>query len=341
MVADEFTWVMSEITTRFQELIGDSSLAAATCHKHINDYYQNIFPIEADVDDLKSFFEQETSCHDNGVYPLAQTDLKLLKPVQCEGSEIEFIVDHEEFFRRYPENENEQFITLPGLAVGAVDTKKVYHTAFRFKISERGYSKDSSEVTLSGDTIPQNKYGAFDFKIDTDGTITVGEASDNATGYDTPALAIEGLNYTDSDSAYMGYITVINTASAGFVPGTTALDAGTVTDTYTDGKWENRQEPKAITVFNNQVYARPKADDIYLLNCPRIIRPAAIDTGAPEDKAWGPAIAGGAAHNYLVVVTRDTKRAEEIAPGVDLLINTIRSKGVEQLTEMHIERSFL
>jgi len=339
MTADEFTWVMSEITTRFQELIGDTSLAAATCHKHINDYYQNIFPIEADVDDLKSFFEQETSSTDSGVYSLAQTDLRLLKPVHCDDSEIDFIIDHEEFFRKYPLNENEQFITAPTLAMGT-DTTKVLYSAFKYKIGSYGYSAASAEITMSGDAIPQSKYGAFDFKIDTDGTITIGEATNNATGYDTAAEAINDLNHTDSDSAYLGYVTVINTAGV-FTPGTSAFDDSGVTATFTDGRWDNRQEPVAITIFNNQVYARPKADDIYLINCPRIIRPSALDTGAPDDKAWGPAIAGGAAYHYLIQITRDITRAEEIKPGVDLAMNVIRGKAVEQLTEMHIERSFL
>jgi len=339
MAADEFTWVMSEIVTRFKALIGDTSVSDEDCHKNINDYFCNLFPIEADVDDLKSFFEQSTSCHDTGIYSLAQTDLKLLEPITCDDTEISFIIDHEEFFRQYPDQE--QYITAPGLAVGVDDTKKVYHADFTYKISERGYSKSSSEVTLSGDTIPQNKYGAFSFKIDTDGTITAAEASDNATGYDTPSEAIEDLAYTDSDSAYLGYLIVISTDSGGFVPGTTALDDSAVTDYYTDGKWEHRQKPEAITIFNNQVYARPKADDIYLIKAPRIIRPSALDEGAPEDKSWGPAIALGAACFYLREITRDKDRLAEIEPGLDTRMSSIRGKQVEQMTEMQIERSFL
>jgi hypothetical protein len=339
MAADEFTWVMSEITTRFQELIGDSSLAAATCHKHINDYYQNIFPEEADVDELKSFYTQATAVSDAGNYALAHTDLKILKPVTCDNTEIRFIVDHEDFFRRYPDDE--QYITAPGLAVGVGDSKKVYHADFDFRVSTYSYSKSSSEVTLSGDTIPQNKYGAFGFKIDAEGTISFDAATNNSTGYDTPADAVDDLDYTDSDTAYMGFITVINTASGGFVPGTTALDASTVTDTYTDGKWEHRAKPEAITIFNQNVYARPKPDDIYQLKAPRLIRPAAIDTGAPENIKWGPAIAAGAALYYLTEITRDMERVLEIKPGFDIRINSIRSHQVDQLTEQPIQRSFL
>lgn len=339
-MADTFSWDMSEITTRFQELIGDQSVAAATCRKHINDYYQHQFPEDADVDDLKSFFSQATSAHDDGDYDLAQTDLKLLKPVTCDDTEIRFIIDHELFFRLYPDQE--QYKTAPGLVIGTSDKAKVKHDDFTYEINGYGYEKSSSEITLSGSTIPQNKYGAFSFKIDTDGTITVAEASDNATGYDTPAKAALGLGYSDSSSAFMGYLIVMSTDSGGFVPGTTDLNDSAVTDYYTDGRFENRQKPEAITVFNNQVYARPKADDIYLIKAPSLIRPAAMeDDGSPEDIKWGPAIALGAAIYYLTEVTRDRERAEQLEPAFDTRMNSIRDKSLSQLTEQEVERSFL
>lgn len=339
MVADEFTWVMSEIVTRFQVLIGDQSLAAATCRKHINDYYQNQFPEDVQVDDLKSFWTQSTAVSDSGEYDLAQTDLKLLQPVTCDKAEIRLIIDHELFFRLYPDLE--QYKTAPGLAIGTSDTTKVKHDDFTYEISGYSYSKSSSEVAFSGlATIPQNKYGAFSLKIDTDGTITIAEASANSTGYDTPTKALLGLAYADSSSAYMGFVTVINTSGT-FVPGTTALGASGVTATYTDGRFENRQKPEAVTIFQNKVYARPKADDIYLLESPRLIRPSALDTGAPPDKKWGPAIALGAAIGYLRELTRDKERADELESRFDLRIDSIRGKSIDQLTEMEIERSFI
>lgn len=339
-MADVFDWDMPDIIDRFEQLIGDSSLGDETCRKHINSYYTEIFPEEAKVDALKSFYTQATSAHDDGDYDLAQTDLKLLKPVFCDEAEIKFIIDHEEFFRRYPDNE--QYKTAPGLAVGSSDTKKVYHDDFTFEINGYAYTKLSSEVALSGDTIPQNKYGAFSFKIDTDGTITVSEASDNATGYDTPAKAALGLGYSDSESAFMGYVIVSSSVSAGFIPGTTVLSATTTTNYYTDGRFENRQKPEAITIFNNQVYARPRADEIYLIKAPRLIRPAAMeDDGSPEDKAWGPAIAIGAAIYYLAEITRNFDRVKELIPALEIRLNTIRSKAINQLTEQEIERSFL
>jgi len=342
-MADEFTWKLSEIREFFLSLIGDSTLDTTIANKWINSYYQDHFPEDADVDELKDFFTQSTSATDSGEYSLAQTDLKILEPVTLDNKEIRFIHDHKEFSRQYPEDE--QYITAPGLAIGTSDTKKVKHSDFSYRISEYSHSKSSSEVSLSGlSTIPQSKYGAFSFKIDEDGTITVTEATLNSTGYDTPAKAIEGLPYSDSDSAYMGFVVVINTSGT-FVPNTTALSASGVTDIYTDGMPEKRMAPEAVTIFNGKLYARPKADDIYQIKAPELIRPDAFadDEAVPEDKKWGPAIALGTAILYMIEVLKlseEDKRIQDLRSAFDYRMGSIRKKQIFQNTDRVIERSF-
>lgn len=337
-----FTWVGSEIVTLFQQMVSEQSLASATCMNWINDYYQNQFPEDAQVPELKSWWTQTMSAVDNGAYSLAQTDLKILRPVYRDGeNEVCFVHDHEKFFTEYPEQE--QYITAPGLAIGTGDTTKVKHDAFSFRISGYGYEKASSEITLSGDTIPQNKYGAFCFKIDSDGDITVGEATNNSTGYDSIKDAVEDLAYSDSDTAYMGFVVVRSTDSGGFVPGTTDLSDSAVTDYYTDGKWESRGAPEAVTIFENKVYARPKANDIYQLKAPRLIRPTALTTGtAPTDKKWGPVLAIGAAIRYLTeymgVMSGD--KLDHLRTLYDNHMTSIRGKQIYQNTDRIIERSF-
>lgn len=341
IMADEFTWNLSEIRTQFLSLIGDSTLAEATANKWINSYYQDHFPEDSDVDELKDWYEQSTSATDSGEYDLEQTDLKILEPVTRNGTEIRFIHDPKKFFRRYPKDE--QYITAPTLAIGVSDTKKVKHSDFIYKISEYSYSKSSSEISLSGlSVIPQSKYGAFAFQIDADGTITVTEATLNSTGYATPTKAIEDLPYSDSDSAYMGFVTVINT-SDDFTPATTELSG--VTATYTDGMPEKRMQPEAVTIYQNKLYARPKANDIFLLEAPELIRPSALsgDDSIPADKKWGPAIALGTAILYLIEVVKlseEDKRVQDLRSAFDYRISSIRKKWIFQNTERVIERAF-
>lgn len=349
MVANVFTWVLSEIVSRFREYTGKSTaydITDAVCEKWINDYYQNNFPEDADVDLLRGWHTQETSAVDNGEYSLSQKILKLKKPVFIgQGgteTEVELIQDRELFFRKYPENE--QYVTAPSLAIGSTYPERVAHSAFKYDIQGWAHTKAASEVAFSGlNTVPQNKYGAFSLKIDSNGTVVIAQATLNSTGYETAAKAINELSKADSDTAYMGFVTVISTDSGGFIPGTTALNDGAVTATYTDGQPGNRMAPEAVCVYKGYLYVRPKADDIYQIRCPKIIRPDALDhdsDSAPLDIKWGPAIALGAAILYVKSVIKDEDRARELKPLFDYFIDQIRGKDIMQMTERVIERSF-
>ena len=327
MAADVYTWVMSELVTRFREHTGLSStsdISDANVHKWINSYYQNILPLSFDLDLLNEFFTQALSASDSGQYTLAQTVAVIDEPVKVNEREIQLYHD-KSFFSDYPENE--QYITAPTVAIGSSDTLKVKHSDFTYDIMGISYSGSSAETTFSGlNTVPQNKYGAFSLKINTAGTVTIAEASDNATGYATKGEAVDGLEVADSDSCYMGFVTVICTAAAGFIPGTTALDAGTVTDTYTDGKAQNRGDPVAAFIYNGILYVRPKPDRIMQLKAPSITRPDAIDTGAPLDVAWGPLIALGAAILKLVEDDADSQRGQELARVMEARADSIDAK---------------
>ena len=113
-------------------------------------------------------------------------------------------------------------------------------------------------------------------------------------------------------------------------------------DTYTDGKWESRGEPEAITIYQNKIYARPKADDIYQLKAPRLIRPAALDDGAPDDKKWGPAIACGAAIRYLSEAQgmMDVEKVDNLKTILNNHLASIRGKQIYQNADSVVERSF-
>ena len=318
------TWTMTQMVARWREDTGRSQttdISDTTVIDLINDYYVNKFPSHAKVDEFDDFLTQALSATDSGIYAVAQNIDRLSEPVTINGNQIVLCRNREQFFsgsggiglpvaaNAFPpfdhfglgRFEDEQFITDPGLAIGSSDTAKVLHSTFSYRIQQFSYSKTTSEVALTGSTVPQNKYGAWSLKIDEDGDITVAEADDNATGYDTPRKALEALDESDAESAYMGYVTAINTAAAGFIPGTTALDAGTVTDTFTDGRFENRGTPVIALLYGQNLYVRPKPNDIYEFKALSIAdRPTALGASdAVPDLKWGPAVARGAAIMYL------------------------------------------
>lgn len=298
------TWTLAEIRAEFRKFTGRGSTGEISdddVDDLLNNYYVNYFPEDAKVVNFDSFFTQALSATDDGEYPLAQTVVKLMTPMTIDGAEIDFHQDKNYFFELYPEEE--QYITSPTLAIGSSDTKKVKNSAFDYQVQRDSYSKTETETAFSGlNTVPQNKYGAFSLKIDKEGDITIAEADDNATGYLSPKLAIQGLATADDDSAYMGVVTVISTDSGGFVPGTTALDNSAVDDTYTDGDPNNRATPEAALYIHNKLFVRPKSDDIHQFSAAsELNRPDELsdDDSVPLDKKWGSAIALGTAIIYL------------------------------------------
>lgn len=322
-MTDAFTWILPEIRARWREDTGLSQttdITDANINKLLNDYYVNHFPSDAQVDEFDDFFTQELTATDSGIYAVSQNIDRLDDPVTINGNQIKLYRERELFFSgiggvqtevhahsfgtdhlglgRY---EDEQYITAPGLAIGSSDAKKVLHAAFKYRVQQFSHSKATSEVALTGDAIPQGKYGAWSLKIDEDGDITVTAADDNSTGYDTPRKALEGLGLSDSESAYMGYVTVIKSDGA-FTPATTALNASNVTSTFTDGRFEIRRTSLAALLYGQNLYVRPKSNDIYQLKALSVAdRPTAFtgDTDKPSDPKWGPAIARGAAIIYL------------------------------------------
>jgi len=131
-------------------------------------------------------------------------------------------------------------ITKTGIAIGST-VQNVANGAFDYLIGGVRYSKAAvaAGTALSGDTLPDGKYGAWALEIGVDGTVDILPAADNGTGYASEADAIAGIPAASADHAIMGYVTVL-TSGATFEPGTTGLDAATVTDKYYD--WETAFE---------------------------------------------------------------------------------------------------
>jgi hypothetical protein len=167
--------------------------------------------------------------------------------------------------------------------------------------------------------------------------ITVAAATGNATGYDTAAQAADALAVADDDSCYMGFVTV--TKSDGiFTPATTELSAANVTDTYTDGKQQNRGDPESACLYNGLLYVRPKADETFQLKAPIHKRPTAFATDAdvPDDIRWGAMIAIGAAIQYLQSIG-STERVNDLLPLASYYKNTISNKKSIQQAQRYSE----
>lgn len=141
------------------------------------------------------------------------------------------------------------------LGIGS-DAPKVAYGAFNYHINGQQYSKTASTagVALSGATVPDAKAGAWALEINAAGTVSIVEAPDNATGYASAVAAVAALPAQTADKARLGTVAILN-AGATFVPGTTDLSAGTVTDTYADatpllttiGSAVSSSSPDAIT----------------------------------------------------------------------------------------------
>ncbi len=365
MAAQTLTWNMTQLIVKFREDTGRSQTTDISDNdvaKLINDYYVNYFAGDTGVDEFNTFFTQALSATDDGKYTLNQNIDRLDDPVTINGNQITFYRDRELFFSgnnlhghhhrftgllttlhssHFHKFEDEQFITDPTLVIGT-DTTKVKHSDFDYSINDFAYSKSSSEVTLTGSTVPQNKYGAWSLKIDTDGTITVAAADDNVTGYDTPRLALEALGSSDSSSVYMGYVTVIETAAAGFIPDTTSLaTGGTVTATFTDGRFENRSTPVTALLYGTQLFVHPKPNDIYQFKALSISdRPTALDTNDEvADPKHGSLIARMTALKYLSP-RGGQDRILELAPETQGMLNSVRLDKIKRLTGQVVQRSF-
>ena len=125
-------------------------------------------------------------------------------------------------------------LSKSGMAIGSTKPN-VANGALSYMIAGVEYAKAATAegTALSGDNVPQAKYGAWALDIDVAGTITIAPAAANAAGYASAVLAIAGLPAVAAAKVRLGWVTAINTGGV-FDPGTTDLNAGTVTDTYTD-----------------------------------------------------------------------------------------------------------
>jgi hypothetical protein len=76
------------------------------------------------------------------------------------------------------------------------------------------------------------------------------------------------------------------------------------------------------------------------LRAPYIVRPDAIDAGAPLDIAWGPIIALGAAILYLAEANKESNLVAELSRLFNSRKNSIDTKQRKQRQERYAKPSF-
>jgi hypothetical protein len=120
----------------------------------------------------------------------------------------------------------------PALRIGTTNTN-VRTDRFSFNVADTFYSSPAipAGTALSGSDVPQNTYGAWALDIGVDASIHITEATDNATGYGSGALAIVGLPAVAASHVRIGTVTAMKSDGV-FDPGTTALDDANVTEAY-------------------------------------------------------------------------------------------------------------
>jgi hypothetical protein len=316
------TWTLEEIEAKVRDLTSmpdESQITSVEIKSRINDFYRNRFPDEIDDKMLNGWYSKTIYATDSGDYDVSDEILKFYgnpvdNPAFIDSDKINIFQDASPFFGEYPilDTGGAYWITPPTLLIGTTTTK-VANVAFSFRTNSGDYSYDcpADETLLSGDTVPQNKYGAWRLEVNSAGTISIVEADDNATGYETAAQAIQGLPVESSVNACMGYVTVIRTSGT-FIPGTTALNASDVTVTFTDGWHSTRGRPDAALLEDDILSIRPKPDDTYVFKAYCKIKPTALssDSSVPLKAEWGPMIAGGAS---LEIVDVDDPQIETIS----------------------------
>lgn len=118
----------------------------------------------------------------------------------------------------------------PGIAIGTTVQKVKTVNAVSYRIEGALFTKAATDDfwTLSGTTIPDGSTNVILLLVDAAGAASVLEGTPATTA---GAVRLPALPQA---KAVMGYLTIA-TAGATFVPGTTALNAGTATVTYTNG----------------------------------------------------------------------------------------------------------
>jgi len=144
-------------------------MSNATILNYINDFYQEEFIAELNLSELKTFFEFNTTEHDED-YPIAAGSYYVVDtPIYSDGSKMSFFVDTEDFFDQFPQNVDKRNF-------GNGDASTVTFT-------------DTLEIPIKpGTVVVEDSVEVF--SDDSAGTLTGNKGGSGTIDYTTGALSV-------------------------------------------------------------------------------------------------------------------------------------------------------
>lgn len=100
------TWQLSTIRSKVRLLTGrpaTNQIADAAIDVYINNYYQNIFPFQIDLQEVKGFDFLGNTVIGTDKYPLSSDIDSIEPPVILNGEQLQYWTDKASFFRKYRE----------------------------------------------------------------------------------------------------------------------------------------------------------------------------------------------------------------------------------------------
>lgn len=160
------TWKLSDIRAEVRVLASstdtDSKYTDAVLNDRINDFYQNIFPKDVDVQELESWYSFDTADDDDCEESLPATVCTIEEPMTIKDSgdaisKVRFYLNKNTFFKSYPEDTTDEDAERGKPIAALLYNRKVY---LRPKADEVYTFKSASKIkpdALSADTsVPLN-----------------------------------------------------------------------------------------------------------------------------------------------------------------------------------------
>jgi len=198
------TWILTEIEAEVRELVGmpgTSGLDATAMRERINDFYQNWFPGDIDVQELKGWWEFDTAADDDCEESLPVTVLTIKEPMTLKDSDdnitkLKFYLNQAVFFELYPEDATDEEDERATPAAALLYNRTVY---LRPKADEVFTFKAASTIkpdALTATTAPLN--------------VQWGPAIAQGTAVMIKNRGSDFEAVLEKDKAYQALITVIN-----------------------------------------------------------------------------------------------------------------------------------
>jgi len=110
------TWILEEIESEVRQLCGmpgASGLTQPEMWQRINDFYQNIFPADVDVQELEGWYTFDTAVNDDCQQVLPATVFTIEEPMTLKDSDgkiskVDFYINKSIFFELYPEDAHDE-----------------------------------------------------------------------------------------------------------------------------------------------------------------------------------------------------------------------------------------